>query len=210
MYTKKNFEKLTGVKDYESNNGSIYINPADYNTLFGKGNYQATVYVKDLKELEGTKDALQTMGFTTLSLKDAMVNYVDDVVSIIQVPIAVLIIIALFFIAYFVIRLILRSRVSYFSILRMLGLARKNIRRILDVEMFTVINIAYMIFLAVVVLVNMGMIHVEYVRTLVEYLQVTDYVILYAILIVMGYLISGKFARSLFKKTAMGSFREEE
>lgn len=175
-----------------------------------KVNYQATVYVKDLKELEGTKDALQTMGFTTLSLKDAMVNYVDDVVSIIQVPVAVLIIIALFFIAYFVIRLILRSRVSYFSILRMLGLARKNIRRILDVEMFTVINIAYMIFLAVVVLVNMGMIHVEYVRTLVEYLQVTDYVILYAILIVMGYLISGKFARSLFKKTAMGSFREEE
>ena len=66
------------MKDYESNNGSIYINPADYNTLFGKGNYQATVYVKDLKELEGTKDALQTMGFTTLSLKDAMVNYVDD------------------------------------------------------------------------------------------------------------------------------------
>ena len=210
MYTKKTFEKLTGVKDYESNNGSIYINPADYSTLFGKGNYQATVYVKDLKELEGTKDALQTMGFTTLSLKDAMVNYVDDIVSIIQVPIAVLIIIALFFIAYFVIRLILRSRVSYFSILRMLGLARKNIRRILDVEMFTVINIAYMIFLAVVVLVNMGVIHVEYVRTLVEYLQVTDYVILYAILIVMGYLISGKFARSLFKKTAMGSFREEE
>ena len=210
VYTKKTFEKLTGVKDYESNNGSIYINPADYSTLFGKGNYQATVYVKDLKELEGTKDALQTMGFTTLSLKDAMVTYVDDVVSIIQVPIAVLIIIALFFIAYFVIRLILRSRVSYFSILRMLGLARKNIRRILDVEMFAVINIAYMIFLAVVVLVNMGVIHVEYVRTLVEYLQVTDYVILYAILIVMGYLISGKFARSLFKKTAMGSFREEE
>ena len=139
-----------------------------------------------------------------------MVNYVDSVVSIIQVPIAVIIIIALFFIAYFVIRLILRSRVSYFSILRMLGLARKNIRRILDVEMFTVINIAFALFLAVVILVNTGIIHVEYIRTLVEYLKVTDYVILYAILILMGYLISGKFARSLFKKTAMGSFREEE
>ncbi len=210
VYTKKTFEKLTGVKDFESNNGAIYINPADYSTLFNKGNYQATVYVKNLKELSGTKDALQTMGFTTLSMKDAMMNYVDDVVSIIQVPIAIVIVIALFFIAYFVIRLILRSRVSYFSILRMLGLARKNIRRILDVELFVVINIAYAMFLAVVVLVNMGIIHVEYLRTLVEYLQVTDYVILYAILILMGYLISGKFARSLFKKTAMGSFREEE
>lgn len=210
VYTKKNFEKLTGSKDFESNNGSIYINPADYRSLFGKGNYQATVYVKDLKDLNATKEALQTMGFKTLAMKDAMVNYVDSVVSIIQVPIAVIIIIALFFIAYFVIRLILRSRVSYFSILRMLGLARKNIRRILDVEMFTVINIAFALFLAVVILVNTGIIHVEYIRTLVEYLKVTDYVILYAILILMGYLISGKFARSLFKKTAMGSFREEE
>lgn len=210
VYTKKTFEKLTGSKDFESNNGSIYINPADYRSLFGKGNYQATVYVKDLKDLNATKEALQTMGFKTLAMKDAMVNYVDSVVSIIQVPIAVIIIIALFFIAYFVIRLILRSRVSYFSILRMLGLARKNIRRILDVEMFTVINIAFAIFLAVVILVNTGIIHVEYIRTLVEYLKVTDYVILYAILVLMGYLISGKFARSLFKKTAMGSFREEE
>ena len=210
VYTKKTFEKLTGSKDFESNNGSIYINPADYRSLFGKGNYQATVYVKDLKDLSATKEALQTMGFKTLAMKDAMVNYVDSVVSIIQVPIAVIIIIALFFIAYFVIRLILRSRVSYFSILRMLGLARKNIRRILDVEMFTVINIAFAIFLAVVILVNTGIIHVEYIRTLVEYLKVTDYVILYVILILMGYLISGNFARSLFKKTAMGSFREEE
>ena len=210
VYTKKTFEKLTGSKDFESNNGSIYINPADYRSLFGKGNYQATVYVKDLKDLNATKEALQTMGFKTLAMKDAMVNYVDSVVSIIQVPIAVIIIIALFFITYFVIRLILRSRVSYFSILRMLGLARKNIRRILDVEMFTVINIAFALFLAVVILVNTGIIHVEYIRTLVEYLKVTDYVILYAILVLMGYLISGKFARSLFKKTAMGSFREEE
>lgn len=210
VYTKKTFEKLTGTKDYESNNGSIYINPADYRKLFDKGNYQATAYVKDLRNLSMTKDALQTMGFTTLPLKEAMMNYADDVVSIIQVPIAVVIIIALFFIAYFVIRLILRSRVSYFSILRMLGMARKNIRRILDVEMLTVINIAYAIFLVSVVLVNTGVIQVEYIRTLVEYLKVSDYVILYAIMVLMGYLISGKFARSLFKKTAMGSFREEE
>ena len=59
---KKTFEKLTGVKDYESNNGSIYINPADYSTLFGKGNYQATVYVKDLKELEGDEGCTANHG----------------------------------------------------------------------------------------------------------------------------------------------------
>lgn len=41
-------------------------------------------------------------------------------------------------------------------------------------------------------------------------MTVRDYVILYAILMFMAYLISGKFARSLFRKTAMGTFREEE
>ncbi|MFR6258152.1 MAG: hypothetical protein ACLULK_05150, partial [Anaerovoracaceae bacterium] len=113
-------------------------------------------------------------------------------------------------IAYFVIRLILKSRAGYFSILRMLGMAKKNIRRILDVELFTVINIAYILFLAAVILVNFNIVNVEYIKTLVEYMKVTDYIILYAVLIIMGYLISGKFARSLFKKTAMGSYREED
>ena len=121
-----------------------------------------------------------------------------------------MIVVALFFIAYFVIRLILRSRISYFSILRMLGMTKRNIRRILDVELFVVINIAYAIFIAVVALVNLDVINVEYIRTLVEYMRLSDYVILYAVLIIMGYLISGKFSRNLFKKTAMGSYREED
>ena len=127
-------------------------------------------------------------------------TYGNDIVSMIQVPIAVVIVVALFFIAYFVIRLILRSRISYFSILRMLGMTKRNIRRILDVELFVVINIAYAIFIAVVALVNLDVINVEYIRTLVEYMRLSDYVILYAVLIIMGYLISGKFSRNLFKK----------
>ena len=45
---------------------------------------------------------------------------------------------------------------------------------------------------------------------MVAYIGAVDYVILYAVMIVMAYLISGKFARNLFKKTAMGAYREEE
>ena len=210
LYNKKNFESKTGAKDFDANNGTIYVSKADYDTLFAKPNYQSTAYVKDTRELDATLDALKNMGYVPLALKDALVNYGDEIVTIIKVPMAVFMVVALFFIAYFVIRLILKSRVSYFSILRMLGMAKKNIRRILDIELFTVINIAYAIFLAAVILVNLHVINVEYIRTLVEYMKVTDYVILYAVLILMGYLISGKFARSLFKKTAMGSYREED
>jgi len=103
----------------------------------------------------------------------------------------------------------LRSRASYFSILRMLGLDKRSIRRILDVELITVVHIAYGLFLTLVACVRYGLIHFEYLKTLMEYMSAWDYVILYVVLLAMSYLISGKFARKLFKKTAMGSYREE-
>ena len=37
MYTTSGiFENITGINDFESNNGTIYVNSTDYNTLFGK------------------------------------------------------------------------------------------------------------------------------------------------------------------------------
>ena len=89
-------------------------------------------------------------------------------------------------------------------------MAKKHIRRILDVEMLLTVNIEYFIFIGCAFMVHYGVIDVEYIRNLIEYMTVRDYVILYAILMFMAYLISGKFARSLFRKTAMGTFREEE
>ena len=209
-YGKKTLEKLTGVSDYDSNNGTIYVSQVDYDTLFGKGNFQTSVYVKNVKEIDATLDKLKAMGYTTLPLKDTLINMFSDITSMIATPMAVIMMVALFFIAYFVIRLILKSRSTYFSILRMLGMAKKHIRRILDVEMLMIVNIAYFIFMGCALMVHYGVIDVEYISNLIEYMTVRDYVILYAILMFMAYLISGKFARSLFNKTAMGTFREEE
>ena len=209
-YSKKTFEKVTGVSDYDANNGTIYVSQADYDNLFGKGNFQTSVYVKNVKEIDATLEKLRAMGYTTLPLKDTLINMFSDITSMIATPMAVVMTVALFFIAYFVIRLILKSRSTYFSILRMLGMAKKHIRRILDVEMLLTVNIAYFIFIGCAFMVHYGVIDVEYIRNLIEYMTVRDYVILYAILMFMAYLISGKFARSLFRKTAMGTFREEE
>lgn len=213
IYTGKNFEYLTGYKDIDSYYGTIFISEADYNKMFRKGNYQATVYVKDVKMMDRTLKALETMGYITLPLKDYLINDGDGALSIIQVPMAVVIVLALFFIAYFVIRLILKSRAGYFSILRMLGLARKNIKRIMDIELFTVTNIAYIIFLGIVALIREHIVHgnyINYISAMIEYMEIKDYIILYVVLVIMSLLISGKFARSLFKKTALGTFREED
>lgn len=212
IYTEKTFESLTGYKDFDSYYGTIFISKDDYNKLFSKGNYQISVYVDDVKSMDQTLAALENMGYITLPLKDLLINEAGGIAGIIQVPIAVIIVVALFFIAYFVIRLILKSRAGYFSILRMLGLARKDISRIMDIELVAVTNIAYLIFLGLVALVKEHVVHgkyINYLDTMIEYMHYSDYVVLYVVLIIMALLISGKFARSLFKKTALGTFREE-
>ena len=40
VYTNRTFESITGIADYESHNGTIYVSPDDYAALFAKGNYQ--------------------------------------------------------------------------------------------------------------------------------------------------------------------------
>lgn len=209
-YNKKNFTEKTGLKSFEDSDGAFFISAADYHKLFLKDNYQVTAYLKDVKKMDASIENFENMGYVPLALKDTLMTQGTEFLSIIQVPMAVVLVLAVFFIAYFVIQLILRSRSSYFSILRMLGLAKKSIRRILDVELFAIVNIAYGLFLAVILLVHHGVIQSEYLKTLTEYMGVFDYVIFYGILLIMSYFISGKFARKLFKKTAMGSFREEE
>ena len=207
-YDEKNFKKKTGVSDFETYNGAIYVNQKDYDSLFKKGNYQATVYVADIRAIDDTVAALENMGYTTLSLKDTLVNFSDGLGSIIKVPLAVILTIAIFFIAYFVIRLILRSRSVYFTILRMLGMAQKHMRRVLDVEMILIVNMAYLIFLGFIVLVKSGGARVSYIINLIQYMNITDYIVLYVVLMIMAYLISGKFSKHLFRKTAMNTFRE--
>ena len=210
VYTEKTFKDKTGDSNYDEHDGAIYISNEDFRTLFEKGNYQCSVYLDDLKKADETVQAIRDLGYVALPLKDTVVGMDEDIVSMVEVPISILIILAIFCISYIVAGLILRSRSSYFSILRMLGLAKKIIRWILNVEVLLVANIAYGIFLIVISLVRRGVIEIEYMQTLVQFLQMRDYVILYLLICVMALLISAWFSRRLFRKTAMGSFREEE
>lgn len=75
-------------------------------------------------------------------------------------------------------------------------------------EMILIVNLAYALFLGSVALVKSGIVRAAYIINLIEYMDTADYVILYVIILVMAYLISGKFSKHLFRKTAMSTFRE--
>ena len=209
-YGEKTFEKKTGLKELADHDGEIYINPVDYRRLYEKGSFQASVFVDDTRNMEGMKDMLERGGYHTLVLKDHISNFMSgELVSIIQLPMAVFICLAVFFIAYFVIRLILKSRAIYFATVRMLGMGKKPAKRIMRVELVLVCMIAYGIFLLFIYLNNRGLIHSDRLMTYLTYLTMRDYLILAVILIIMAVLISARFMKTIFRSSAMGTYREE-
>ncbi len=209
-YGEKTFEKKTGLKELAEHDGEIYINEMDYRRLYEKGSFQASVFVDDTKYAEGVKDMLERGGFHTLVLKDHIDNFMnEELISIVQLPISVIICLAVFFIAYFVIRLILKSRGVYFATVRMLGMGKEPARRIMRVELMLDCMIAYALFLLFIYLNRTGIVDSAQLMDYLTYLTVRDYVILAVILLVMAVLISGRFMRSIFKSSAMGTYREE-
>ena len=103
----------------------------------------------------------------------------------------------------------LKSRGVYFATLRMLGMGKKPACRIMRIELVLVCLISYGLFILFVYLCHAGIINIEQIMVYITYLTMRDYIILAVILIFMSVLISGRFMRSIFRSSAMGTYREE-
>lgn len=149
-YTKTNFKRILGIDKYDSNRYKIFINTNDYNSLFDKPSYQSSVYVTDTKIIDETMLQLENLGLNPKKVTDFKVNQGEiyqRIIKIIKVVVTIVLIIVLFFISYLIIKIILKSRNIYYTTLRMLGATYKNVRRILDIELFINSTLSYMILL---------------------------------------------------------------
>lgn len=209
-YTKNNLKQLLNLEDFDTNNGSIFINPEDYNNLFNKSNYQSSVFIKDINKMQNTIKYLNEEGYNTLEIKDTLVkDETTQALQIIRTIVTIALVIVLFFISYFVIRVILKSRNIYFTTIRMLGATKKVSKELLIIELLTVSNLAYIIFLIITYLNYLNIFNINFINTIIKYLTLKDYIILYLILILISYLISAKFSKKLFKNSAMKTIKEE-
>ncbi|MDD6920168.1 MAG: ABC transporter ATP-binding protein [Eubacteriales bacterium] len=209
--TSKNFKNLLGTSDtFDSVSHNIYINQDDYNKLYKRPDYQMSVYAKDVQKVDLLVKSLKADGYEVVDLKHAKTMMFDTaILKIVQVPFTFIGLIAVFFICYFVIKLILKSRSSYFSTLRVLGIDKNDINRILDIELLIISHIAFILCGIFTALVLNGVIVIDTISDTFKHLGIFDYVALYVIVIAMTLLISKRFAKAVFKKTAVGNFREE-
>ena len=209
-YTKNNFKSLLGLSKYDEINGAIFINTDDYNTLFNKASYQSSIFVKNEESIDKTKQELDELGYKAIAIKDTLIQEgATQIIQIIRTVVTIALIITLFFISYFIIKIILKSRNVYFSTIRMLGANQKTAKNLLIIELLTVSNLAFLISIIAVIAQYYGLINIQFIQDIVKYLKLRDYILLYIVLTGISYLISLKYAKKLFQKSSIKTYNEE-
>ena len=219
IITSSNCTKLVGISkdDFDSYFNCVFISRNDFNKLFDRDPYQISVYMINDQRSDETKLALNEMGFTTLVIKETLTDSTGELRGVLNFAAyarLALEFIVLFIIAYAVIRLIMRSRNSYYTTLRMLGASRANTANILRVELIVLMIIAYGADLIAALAINEGLLEsiagskLDNVARVLNYLTPLDYGILGAVLLVMSLVIANGYSRHIFANSAMKSFRE--
>ena len=212
VYNEKNANSLLGINKNSMTFGSMFINPSDYNRLFDTDSYQASVFSDKVNNVDEVSDKLETLGYETLQIRktlDMMGTEALKILKILKLVVLIVLVVTLFFISYFVIKLILKSRNVYYSTLRILGANAKHVKHILNIELFMDATLAYLGYLTITLLVKYKVIYIKFISNIMEYLELKDYILMYVILIFMSYMIGTRYANKIFKKSAMKSYREE-
>ena len=210
-FTKSNLKKLTGYTDYSYYQNAIIINPDDYNSLYDKPSYQSSVYVKDASIIDQTMSELENLGLKPKKATEFKVEYENEsqIVKIFKVVVTIFVIIVVFFISYLIISIILKSRNIYYTTLRMLGATSKSTRKILNIELFINSTLSYLMVLTFGYLVKQDIIKIEFIANLIKYITLNECILMYLILFVVTQLIARKFAKKIFKSSAMNRYNEE-
>lgn len=214
ILTNKNSADLVDIPkdEFDMYYNCVFINNKDFRKLYDKGFYQISAYMENEQNSDETLKALNSMGYTTLAIKDSLSDETGGfggMLSLMTYGRLLAEFIILFFIAYAVIKLIMRSRNQYYSTLRILGATKSNTDSILRVELILMMAIAYAVDLGFVFAVKKHYINYEQITKLLYYLTPLDYGILAGLLLLMSLLIANRYSRHIFTRSAMKAFREE-
>ena len=210
----KNYEKLLGVSTEEGPDYSdcVLISEEDFNELFNKGYYQISIFADNDNNIDKIEEAFVGKGYNFFAIKDSLTDVTGGfsyVIDLMSFGLLILELIVLFFIAYAVIKIIMKSRNSYYAILRLLGANKSNTDRILKVELVLMMIIAYIVVLVPSVLIKLGYIDLAVVKKQLYFINPLDWAILFLLMLAMSVLIANRYARRIFGDTAMNSLRRE-
>ncbi|MDO4376278.1 MAG: ABC transporter ATP-binding protein [bacterium] len=209
VLNKNNAKKLTG---YAYEDYTCYLSKNLIRNTLMNDKYQTSIFVKDEVKIDDTIKDLKNLGYSTYAVKDMLINEsatMTYIYNIINLVLMIIILVVMFFISYLIIKLILKSRKNYYTIVRILGGSKKNCKSILKIELYTILNIAFIIIIGLIYMIINGMIDISLKNSL-KLLNLREYVLIYILIFALTYLISVRFGRFIFKESAIKTYNEEE
>ena len=208
--TKDNAKNLLNT-NYDNIYNNLYINEEDFNNLFNKGDFQSSVFVKDVKDLDSVSQGIEKLGYNAFKIKDGMIDEnktIKQVFKIFRLIVTTVLVISLFFISYFIIKIIYKSRNSYYATIRTLGSTKRVCIAILINELLTLATFTYGVLLILIYLVQNNIIKYEYIKNLSMYVNTNDYIFVYIILILLSLLIAMRYGRKIFRDSIIKTYGE--
>lgn len=212
IINKKNLNNLLGMSDYEIYRGKIFMNIDDYNRLNNTDNYQSAVIVKNVDQVDKVAETLEDMGFQVLAIKNSVdfdSSDLSKLIDLFNIIGSAITLIVLYFISYFVIFLVLKSRNTYFAVIRILGGTVKVCRELINLELFIQSTMSFFIVLVLGYLFKFNIIKYDILSGFMEYLKWYHFVIGYIVIILMSQLIARKFSKKIFKDSMITTYNME-
>jgi len=215
VVTEKVCKLELGINYNDLNKECIIINSEDYQKLFDCSNFQVSIFIDETRNAQEVKDFLEANDYDYIFVYDTVSSENDfDVIEELFIGATILCgVVGLFFISYFIIRIILKSRNTYFATIRMLGATKKNVKMLIITELVIIMNISYLLVLVAIVVMNlnktlMTSLGLEGLIEVVSYYGIIDYVILYIILVTLSILIGRKYANKLYSSSAISIYKD--
>ncbi|MCX4364462.1 MAG: ABC transporter ATP-binding protein [Bacilli bacterium] len=206
-YTSESAKKHIGSENYNA----IVLNPKDIVELLESDVYQMSVYAKDVDSMDNLIEELKNKGYNAFAVKDT--GYVsNELLAIFRVMnyfAIAFVIFVLFGVSYYIIYLVLKSRVTYFAVVRMLGGNVKLNKQLVNIELFIDATIGFIITLLLIFLTHANVIHIEALKNAISFLKVQHFIIVYLILVIMSQLLARKYARKIFKDSMITTYNME-
>ncbi|MBO4235105.1 MAG: ABC transporter ATP-binding protein [Firmicutes bacterium] len=199
----------------QNEDNRVHIHPDDLWSLYEAPPVkQVSAILESTLYQAETRAEIEELGYKTLYLNQTAErgNQLEKVLtSALRIIVLIFLLAVLFFVIYFITKLIMKSQNVYYSTVRMLGGSKKACSGTLLSELLVVFHITFFICLAVMIKITIWGSNIlpAYAVRLIRYINPIDYVVLYIIVLAMTLLLAYRYSSQMFRKTAMNAYREE-
>lgn len=180
----------------------------DIYDLVYDGHYQISAYVDDVQYIDEVLGELDSLGYNTLALKDTVSVSSSSMklfrlMNVISIVVTIIVLVA---VSSVVINLVLRSRIKYFAVVRMLGGSLKLNRTLINLELAFIATLSYVSVIFVYVFNHFKPIFNFDIFRFVKYYHL---IIIYGLVIILALVISRRFSKKIFNSSMINTYNME-